>query len=130
MSESLHDVVEEAGRGVAVGLSLPVREAVGEQDIDTAGDQGIGSSILVFVPAVGGSDLEAGDGLLDLVDSLQEFGAGEVAAVHRLGANGDGVDLVLEVGSVLDEGRLVLRQGLVVIGPVLLVEAKAQRYRQ
>lgn len=121
MSECLHDVVEEAGRGVAVGLSLPVREAVGEQDVDTAGDQGIGSSILVFVPAVGGPDLETGDGLLDLVDSLQEFGAGEIAAVHRLGANGDGVDLVLEVGSVLDEGCLVLRQGLVVIGPVLLV---------
>lgn len=130
MSECLHDVVEEAGRGVAVGLALPVREAVGEQDIDTAGDQGIGSSILVFVPAVGSSDLEAGNGLLDLVDSLQEFGAGEVATVHRLGSNGDGVDLVLVVGSVLDEGRLILCQGLVVIGPVLLVAAEVQRYRQ
>ena len=128
MSECLHDVVEEAGGGVAVGLTLPVREAVGEENIDAAGDQGIGSSVLVFVPAVSGSDLEAGDGLLDLVDSLQEFGAGEVAAVERLGSNGDGVDLVLVVGSVLDEGSLILCQGIVVIGPVSLVGTETQRF--
>lgn len=128
MSESLHDIVKETSGGVAIGLSLPVREAVGEEDIDAAGDQSICSSVLVLVPAVRGSNLEARNGLLDLVDSLQEFGASKVAAVHRLGSNGDGVDLVLVVGSVLDEGCLVLGQGLIVIGPASLAEAKGHGY--
>lgn len=60
------------------------------QILDATRDQGISSTVGVLVPAVCSADLDFGEYLLDLLDLFEQFWAGEVAAVQRLRANGDG----------------------------------------
>jgi len=81
MSECLHDIVEEAGCSIGIGLALPVGEAIAEENINTTSDQGIGTSVLEFVPAVRGSDFETREATLDIVDLRQQLWAREIATV-------------------------------------------------
>lgn len=124
MSVCLSDVIKESSGGVVIRLSLPVREAVDHDDVDAAGDNSIGGTILELVPGISSADLEAWKGLLRLLDELHELGAGEGLAVQGLGADGDGVDGVLVLWGVLLEGVEVLGEGLLVVGPgdVLLAD--------
>ena len=103
MSISLSNIVEEGGRGVVIRLSLPVRKTVNHDDVNAAGDNSIGGTVLELVPGIGSADLE--------------LGSGEGLAVEGLGADGDGVDGVLVLWSVLLEGIEVLGEGLLVVGP-------------
>lgn len=117
MSVSLSNIVEEGGRGVVIRLSLPVREAIDHDDVDAAGDNSIGGTVLKLVPGIGSADLEARKGLLCLLDELHELRAGEGLAVQGLGADGDGVNGVLVLWGVLLECVEVLGEGLLVVGP-------------
>lgn len=95
VGNSLEHVVKvDVGR-VLGGSALPEGKSVDEQDIRRL-DDGIRSSIGVFVPAVGGADLDAWERLLDGLHLACELLAGEVAAVEGLGSDSYGVDLVLE----------------------------------
>lgn len=116
-SSLVHVVEVDVGR-VLPGSSLPESECVDEDNISRAED-GVGGAVSELVPAVGGSDLDAlRKSLLDSLDLALELLAREVAAVERLGADGDGVDDVLElVGDLLD-GVQVVVEGFLDIGPV------------
>jgi hypothetical protein len=110
MAKRLHDVVEEAPCGIAYILALPVREAVAQatfklvngqtnpsansQNINTALDQWIGSAILELVPAVCRPNLELRKSRLNGLDLRQEFCTCEIATVHGLRADSDGIDLL------------------------------------
>ena len=97
------------------------------QDIGVLDDR-IGRAVLELVPAVGRADLDTGEGGLHVLDLGQELLARKVAAVHALGADGDGVDLV-EVGrGVRLDGLLVGLVGLVGVGPVGGQSASGRSY--
>ena len=104
------DVVRTGG--LVDGLVLPVRERVDEQDVDVALDEGVGRAVGVLVPRVGRADFDfGGETGFDGVDFGEEFGAGEVAPVERLGADGDGVEGGGVLVAVLLDGRVVGREG-------------------
>jgi hypothetical protein len=87
------------------------------QITDTTLDEGIGSSIIVFVPAVCRADADFGEHLLDILDLLQQLRAGEVSAVEGFRANGDGIDDGFVTGDDLGQGCLVGLERLGNIGP-------------
>lgn len=119
MGNGLGHVVEVDLGGVLDVGALPVGEGVGQDQVDAALDDGIAGAISPLVPRIGSADLGAlGQHGADVVDLLEQLLAGEVAAVQRLGADGDGVDLVgVLVGGVRLEGLLVGLERLVDIGP-------------
>src|ERR1700744_1617296 len=68
----------------------------GAQKVGLALDHGVGGAVSVHVPGVGGADLEhAVERRPRLAHDGGELRAREVLAVHRLGADGDGVHLLL-----------------------------------
>lgn len=118
VAESLLDVVEVGlGRAIADVVTLPVGEGVGHEQLHAALDDGIGSAVGVLVPGVRGADKGAGQRVGDVVDLLEELLAGEVAAVQGLGADSDGVDLVLVLRNILGQSVLVGVEALLNIGP-------------
>lgn len=107
-SNSLHDILEETGGSSRTSsLTLPIREGIHEQNIHIALDQRVGSTIMVLVPTVCGSDLECRDGLLCILDLLEELVAGEVSTIHSLGADSDGVNLIGILRSVFYHSSFV-----------------------
>lgn len=90
VTNGLHKIIKVGGSRVADVLALPVCKGIHKsgdyqpsgsslrmkacwlslQNFNTAGDQCVSSSILVFVPAVCGADLDTGDCLLNAVDVL------------------------------------------------------------
>lgn len=96
--------------------SLPVRESVGQNVGDqrgvrsVGGEQVVGGAIGELVPAVGGTDGEAGVKLLHDADVLVELSAGQVATVEGLGTDGDGLDRLLVAGDSILNGCEVLEE--------------------
>jgi hypothetical protein len=80
-------------------------------------DDGIRSAISELVPAVHGTDGDARELVLDLVDALQKLLDSDVSAVQALGADGDGLNDVFVSGDGILEGVEVLVEGLIVVGP-------------
>ena len=93
--------------GVADVVALPECEGIDEENLGSV-DKRISRSISVFVPAVGSADFEARNRLLDFQDLVPKLCAGEVAAVQGLGTDGDGIDLVPELGRVFLDGIQVI----------------------
>lgn len=93
------------------------------QNIDIALDDSIGSAISVFVPRISRANLDVGslDHSLDFLNLGEELFACEVAAVECLGADGDGIDLVWELGGICGDGFLVGAEGGFYIGPRNLI---------
>ena len=134
--KSLGHVVEVDVRGVVDLSTLPVGEAVCQagnmcqsriskvvqleypQDIDTSLDYGIGSTVLVLVPTVCGTNLHAlGQDRLDIIDLLKELLPSEVSTVKRLRADRDGINLSLVLRGILLNSSLVCLEGLFRVGP-------------
>lgn len=115
--ERLRHVIEVSVGGIADLLALPVGEAVGEEVGDTALDQWVGGSISKLVPAVGGTDLEARELLLNLLDTAQELLGGKGATVETLGADSDRVNNILVTRDLALEDGEILIERLVIIGP-------------
>lgn len=62
------------------------------QKLNTTRDQGIRSTVLVFIPAVGSADFDIRQSFLQVVDTREQFWTGKVPSVESLGANGNGID--------------------------------------
>lgn len=90
----------------------------GLQEFHTTLDEWVRSPIGIFVPAVGGTNLDFREKILHFLDPLQELLSVEVAAVEGFGANRDGVDCIRARGL---EGTLkgtdVGVEGCICIGP-------------
>jgi hypothetical protein len=118
VAERLLDVVEVGlGRAGTDVVALPVGESVGKDQLYAALDKGIGGAISDLVPAVSKADKSTRQRVGDVVDLLEKFLASEVAAVEGLGADGDGVDLVLVLWNVGGEGLLVRIEALFNVRP-------------
>lgn len=120
MLDGASHVLEVGSGSVLDVLTLPVGEGIGENNVDATLHDSVTSTIGPLVPGVGGADLgtlrQDGANVIDLVEQLV---ASEVAAVQRLGTDGDGVDLVsILVGRVGLEGLLVGLERLVDVGPI------------
>lgn len=103
--------------GVVAAGALPEGKSVDHDDISSANDS-ITGTVGELVPGVGGSDLDALRQLaLDGADLVAQLGAGEVAAVEGLGANGDGVNGVGVAAGDIGDGLEVLLEGFLNIGP-------------
>lgn len=106
-------------RSVIAAGALPEGKSVDHDDIGGA-DDSITGSVGELVPRVCGSNLDArGQLRLDSLDLTGELLASEVAAVERLGADGDGVDGVGVLLGNVGDGLEVLVEGLLDIGPVV-----------
>jgi hypothetical protein len=81
VAKSLHHIIKETSGGIRSRLALPIRKAIAEQDIRAARDQRISSAVLVLIPRIRRSDLEARQGGLDVHDLGEQLRACEVAAV-------------------------------------------------
>jgi hypothetical protein len=140
-TESLHYIIEEALGRIANGLTLPVGEGIAQptrtlevalivqrkskylQDVNTTLNQRIRCAVLIFVPAVCGSDLELWHGLLYVLNLRQKLCTSEIATIHCFGTNSDGIDLRRIFGRVLHNSSLVGVEGLVSVGPVVDMSA-------
>jgi hypothetical protein len=112
-------------RGVLARRALPEGEGVDEDDVRGA-DDGVAGAVGELVPRVGRADLDGfGQLALDCRDLVLELLAGEVAAVQRLGADGDGVDLGSPVLGGGGNGVEVVVERFLDIGPENLLLAIA-----
>ncbi|KAH3671735.1 hypothetical protein OGAPHI_000440 [Ogataea philodendri] len=100
--QSLHDVIEERKRSVVHGLSLPVREGIGVDNVGGLDDIGV-STVNKNVPRVNSSDrnvavrvtvlvLDSGQELLDLGNVVGQLGGSQVTSVKSFRSNGEGLD--------------------------------------
>lgn len=120
MLHSTGHIVEVSLIRLVGGGTLPVRKGIGKHIgdhgviIGVGSEQVVGSTVSELVPGVRRSDSGAGERLAHGADVLVELGAGQIAAVQGLGADGDGLDLVLVAGDVFLQGGKVLDEGGVV----------------
>lgn len=128
------DVGHSTGHVIEVGLvslfglgTLPVGERVGQDVLDhglvraVGGEQVIGSAVGELVPAVGSTNDEVGEMLLDGANVLVQLGTGQVATVEGLRADGDGLDDILVTGNGVLDRVEVLEEGGVLGCHVALV---------
>jgi hypothetical protein len=103
--------------GVLAAGALPESKSVHHDDVCLL-DDSVAGAVCEFVPAVGGSDLDAlGQLRLDSRDLAREFLACEVSAIKSLGSNGDGVDCVGVLACNVGDSLKILVKGLLNVRP-------------
>lgn len=117
MLHGLRHIIEISLLSTVDGNALPESKSVDEEILHTTLEQRIGSAVVELVPAVGETDLDVGELLLDLVDSVEEIVGGHVAAVEGLRADCDGLDNILVTGNVLLKSFEIVVEGCLNIRP-------------
>jgi hypothetical protein len=116
MMRDRNDIQVDLGGVLAAG-ALPESKGVDHDDVCLL-DNSVTGTVGEFVPAVGGSDLDAlGQFRLDCRNLAREFLASEVSAVERLGSDGNGVNGVGVLAGDVGDGLEILVEGLLNIGP-------------
>ena len=113
----LRHVIKVGVGGIVDVLALPVGESVGQQVGHAALDDGVGRAVVELVPAVDRADLDVVEGLLDLLDPLQQLVGRQGPPVQTLGANRDGTHDVFVPGHGRVEGLEVLVERFFRVGP-------------
>lgn len=139
MAKRLHDIVNECCCRIADVLALPVPECICEsgarqsisilcwlnngvsflQDIDSALDYSVCSTVGEFVPTIGSTHLDAWEHGFHGLDLLKKLRTSESLSVERFGSNCDGIHLCFISGNVCLEGCYVGIERLVHVRPVL-----------
>ena len=88
------------------------------QEVHTALDEGVGSAVSIFVPAVRGANFGAGEHGFDLVDLVQKHLAGKVSAVESLGPDSDTVNSSLVAVNGGLDGTSIGVKGRWNVGPI------------
>lgn len=87
MAQGFRHRVHEGLCSIVDVLVLPIRERIGQNELDAAVDDAIHRSVSPAIPAIGRSDQGVGEGLVHIVDPCNQIGFGVCATIDPFGSN-------------------------------------------